>query len=72
MTTEVAEEFRRIGWGNELMHFVDEKPLTLPELEKTDLRRDKWKEAQTSQHNEFYWRLRVWRALTFLFPRAEE
>jgi hypothetical protein len=34
----------------------------------TSLRRDKWKEAQTSQHNEFYWRLRSRRALTFLFP----
>jgi hypothetical protein len=37
-------------------------------LAHTDLRPDKWKEAQRSQHNEFYWRLRVWRALTFLFP----
>jgi predicted alpha/beta superfamily hydrolase len=68
LTGAVAGEFKRVGWGTELMHFVDEKPLTLPELEQTDLRRDKWKEAQTSQHNEFYWRLRVWRALTFLFP----
>jgi predicted alpha/beta superfamily hydrolase len=71
LTTAVAEEFRRIGWGNELMHFLDAKPLTPSELEHTDLRRDKWKEAQTSQHNEFYWRLRVWRALAFLFPMAD-
>jgi len=42
--------------------------LTEAELEKAGLRRDKWKEAQTSQHNEFYWRLRAWRALVFLFP----
>jgi hypothetical protein len=37
-------------------------------LAESGLRRDKWREAQTSQHNEFYWRLRAWRALTFLFP----
>lgn len=72
LTAAVAEEFRRIGWGNELMHYIDAKPLTLPELEKTGLRQDKWGEAQRSQHNEFYWRLRVWRALTFLFPPATE
>ena len=71
LTTAVAEELRRIGWGKELVHYVDAKPLTLPELEKAGLRRDKWAEAQTSQHNEFYWRLRVWRALTFLFPPAK-
>jgi predicted alpha/beta superfamily hydrolase len=52
----------------QLMHFVDVKPLTAAQLEETGLRRDKWKEAQTSQHNEFYWRLRAWRPLTFLFP----
>jgi predicted alpha/beta superfamily hydrolase len=71
LTAAVAEEFRRLGWGEELMHYIDAKPLTLPELEKIGLRRDKWGEAQTSQHNEFYWRLRVWRALTFLFPPAD-
>jgi len=68
LTAAVVEEYRRIGWGNGLMHYVDAKPLTLAELEKVGLRRDKWAEAQTSQHNEFYWRMRVWRALTFLFP----
>ena len=67
-TSAVVEEYKRIGWGENLMHYVDLKPLTLAELEKAGLRRDKWGEAQTSQHNEFYWRLRVWRALTFLFP----
>ena len=72
LTTSVVEELRRIGWGKELVHYVDAKPLTLPELERAGLRRDKWAEAQTSQHNEFYWRLRVWRALTFLFPPALE
>jgi hypothetical protein len=72
LTTAVAEEVRRIGWGAELMHYVDAKPLTLPELEKSGLRQDKWAEAQTSQHNEFYWRLRAWRPLTFLFPVAAE
>lgn len=69
-TDAVAAELRRIGWreGKDLVHFADLKPLSEAELEKTDLRRDKWKEAQTSQHNEFYWRRRVWRALVFLFP----
>jgi predicted alpha/beta superfamily hydrolase len=71
LTKAVAEELRRVGWGRELVHFVDVKPLTLPELEKAGLRRDKWAEAHTSQHNEFYWRLRVWRALSFLFPPAQ-
>ena len=71
LTAAVAEEFRRIGWGKELVHYVDANPLTLRGLEKAGLRRDKWAEAQTSQHNEFYWRLRAWRALTFLFPPAK-
>jgi hypothetical protein len=39
-----------------------------PALEQAGLRRDKWAEARKSQHNEFYWRQRVWRALVFLFP----
>ena len=68
LTAAVAAEFRRLGWADALSYYLDAKPLALPELEKTGLRRDKWAEAQTSQHNEFYWRLRAWRALTFLFP----
>jgi predicted alpha/beta superfamily hydrolase len=68
LTDAVASELRRIGWDKELLHFVDAKPLNEAGLEKSGLRKDKWAEAQTSQHNEFYWRLRVWRALTFLFP----
>jgi predicted alpha/beta superfamily hydrolase len=69
-TGAVAEELRRIGWreGLDLLHYVDQSTLNEAELERIGLRRDKWKEAQTSQHNEFYWRLRVWRALAFLFP----
>ncbi len=69
-TDAVAAELRRIGWRDhvDLEHYVDLNPLTEPELEKAGLRRDKWQEARTSQHNEFYWRLRAWRALTFLFP----
>jgi hypothetical protein len=69
-TDAVAMELRRIGWrdGTDLMHYVDAEPLKQAELEKIGLRPDKWKEAQISQHNEFYWRLRVWRPLTFLFP----
>jgi predicted alpha/beta superfamily hydrolase len=69
-TDAAAVELTRIGWkeGGDLEHFVDLKPLTEPELEKAGLRQDKWKEAQTSQHNEFYWRLRAWRPLVFFFP----
>jgi enterochelin esterase-like enzyme len=68
LTEKMAVELRRIGGKKNLEWFVDARPLTPAELEKTGLRRDKWREAQTSQHNEFYWRLRAWRALTFLFP----
>lgn len=69
-TDAVAAELIRIGWrgGVDLLHYVDAAPQREPELERIGLRRDKWKEAQTSQHNEFYWRLRAWRPLTFLFP----
>ena len=70
VTAAVARELRRIGWrdGANLEHFVDERTLRPDELERAGLRGDKWSEAQSSQHNEFYWRLRAWRALTFLFP----
>jgi enterochelin esterase-like enzyme len=69
LTRQVAAEFRRIGWTDKnLKLFTDAKLLTPEQLEKAGLRRDKWKDAQTNQHNEFYWRLRAWRALTFLFP----
>jgi predicted alpha/beta superfamily hydrolase len=68
MTAAVVEELQRIGWRENLRYYVDEHPLTPAQLAASGLRRDKWKEAQTSQHNEFYWRLRAWRALTFLFP----
>ncbi len=67
-TESVVAEFRRIGWKENLVLYLDAKPLTPAELEKSGLRRDKWSEAQTSQHNEFYWRLRAWRPLEFLFP----
>jgi enterochelin esterase-like enzyme len=68
LTKQVAAELRRINHGNDLELFTDAKPRILADLEKAGLRRDKWAEAQTSQHNEFYWRQRAWRALTFLFP----
>ena len=69
-TAAVVAELRRIGWkdGVNLLYYLDAKPLTEAELAGTGLRRDKWPEAQTSQHNEFYWRLRAWRPLVFLFP----
>lgn len=69
LTEQVAAELRRIGWTDKNLElFTDAHLLTPAELEKAGLRRDKWAEAQTSQHNEFYWRLRAWRALVFLFP----
>jgi enterochelin esterase-like enzyme len=69
ITVKVAAEFQRIGWTDKNLElFTDARPLTPAHLKQTGLRRDKWNEAQTSQHNEFYWRLRAWRALTFLFP----
>lgn len=68
LTDAVSEELRRIGWGWRLLQFVDAKPLTDDELAESGLRKDKWKEARISQHNEFYWRHRAWRPLTFLFP----
>ena len=68
-TKAIAAELRRIGWKDELSlkEFID-APLKAGQLEKIGLRESKWEEAQTSQHNEFYWRHRAWRALTFLFP----
>jgi enterochelin esterase-like enzyme len=68
-TEAVARELQRIGWkaGEDLLHFVDQ-PLSASALEPYHLNPQKFAEAQRSQHNEFYWRLRAWRALTFLFP----
>lgn len=68
MTAAVASELRNIDGPESLLLYVDEHPMTPGQLEKTGLRKDKWKEAQTSQHNEFYWRMRAWRALTYMFP----
>lgn len=69
-TLEVVNELRRLGWrdGVVLLHLVDDHFLNNNELAESGLRRDKWREARTSQHNEFYWRRRVGRALIFLFP----
>jgi len=68
-TEAVRNALEQLGWkqGNDLMHFVDQ-PLKADQLEQFNLPQDKFAEAQRSQHNELYWRLRVWRALTFLFP----
>ena len=69
LTGQIAAEFRRIGWTDKNLElFTEAKPLTPEQLQQAGLRRDKWQDAQTNQHNEFYWRLRAWRALTFLFP----
>jgi predicted alpha/beta superfamily hydrolase len=70
LTAQVAAELKRVGWAEELSYYIDPRPLNPAELEASGLRRDKWSEAQKSQHNEFYWRRRSWRALTFLFPAS--
>jgi predicted alpha/beta superfamily hydrolase len=72
-TDAVADQLRRLGWkdGHNLQRFTDPRPLTETELSKTGLHRGKWHEAERSQHNEFYWRQRAWRAVTFLFPPNE-
>ena len=69
-TDAVADELRRLGWKDRktLERFTEARPYTDQELEKTGLPFDKWHEAKSSQHNEFYWRMRVWRAFVFLFP----
>ncbi len=69
-TDLVADELRRLGWkdGRNLERFIEARPFTDQELEKTGLPFDKWHEAKSSQHNEFYWRVRAWRPLVFLFP----
>jgi predicted alpha/beta superfamily hydrolase len=68
-TKQVVVNLQRIGWtSKDLLWFVDEKTLTRTELARSTLNDDKRAEAQRSQHNEFYWRRRTWRALTFLFP----
>jgi enterochelin esterase-like enzyme len=73
LTEKAYKELRRIGWkGRELRRYVDDHPLTMAELGNSGIRHDKWAEAQTSQHNELYWRLRAWRALAFLFPTDEK
>jgi len=55
-TDAIAAELRRIGWKEDinLKHFVDLKPYSESELANIGLRQSKWKEAQGSQHNEFY------------------
>jgi predicted alpha/beta superfamily hydrolase len=67
-TATVATELRRLGWkdGRNLLHFIDEHIYSDAELQKLGVAKHKWQEAQASQHNEFYWRERVWRALEFL------
>jgi predicted alpha/beta superfamily hydrolase len=69
-TAAVARELRRIGWreGVDLMEYAETHLLDEAESAGAGVPRDKWKEAAASQHNELYWRLRAWRALTFLFP----
>jgi enterochelin esterase-like enzyme len=68
-TEAIARALEQLGWeqGKDLMHFIDE-PMTADELAPFKLPPDKFTEAQRSQHNELYWRMRAWRALTFLFP----
>lgn len=69
-TDALAGEFRRLGWrdGRDFQRFVDYDLLTPGRLLAAGLSPDRLGEAKRSQHNEFYWRRRAWRALEFLFP----
>ncbi len=69
-TEAVARELQRIGWKKELLHVIDD-PLEEEALRPLGLSEGKFKEALKSQHNELYWRLRAWRALTFLYLAAK-
>jgi len=68
-TEAVALQLQKLGWkpGTDLLHHID-RPLAAEQLKPFNLPEDKFNEAQRSQHNELYWRLRAWRPLTFLFP----
>lgn len=70
LTRRVVERLRAIGWRTEqdLKHVVDAQPRSPEQSAAAGLPDSKWKEAQTSQHNEFYWRLRFGQALEFIFP----
>jgi predicted alpha/beta superfamily hydrolase len=69
-TTKIKQELIRLGWleGRDLMHIVENEPLSEQEMEHHGLNRGKWNEAKANMHNEFYWKLRVWKPLEFLFP----
>lgn len=69
-TQAVANELRRIGYKKDLLHVIDD-PLSEEQLRPLHLSEGKFKEAQTSQHNELHWRLRAWRALEFMFPQRD-
>lgn len=66
-TQAVADELRRIGWKKDLLHFID-PGLNAEQIGQHHLADHKAKEAVTSHHNEFYWRIRAWRPLEFLCP----
>ena len=72
-TEAVVAELRRIGWkdGADLMYYLDARPLSPEQLEQLGVPTAKRAEAQVSQHNELYWRLRVDRPLEFLFPAGD-
>jgi len=69
-TLMVVDELRRLGWkeGKDLHYFcLNDQPSEV-ELLNLRLPAQKIKESATNHHNEFFWRIRVWRALIFLFP----
>lgn len=65
-TQAVADELKRIGYKKDLLHVIDD-PLNEEQLRPLNLNDGKFKEALKSQHNELYWRLRLWRALEFMY-----
>jgi predicted alpha/beta superfamily hydrolase len=70
-TADVAERLKALRYvdGVDLKTFVDDHFFTEAEMAALGYAPDKQKEAGRAQHNEFYWRQRVWRALEFLLPR---
>lgn len=68
-TTDIVGHVQRLGWTeDDFYFFVDAQPLNEGEMWFSGFPFDKRDEARWSMHNEGYWRLRVWRALSYLFP----
>ncbi|KAI9026961.1 Alpha/Beta hydrolase protein [Hyaloraphidium curvatum] len=72
-TKDAATALVKLGWheGQDFLFFVDWHPLKPHDLDWAGIPPDKRGEALHSQHNEAYWRLRIWRGLCFLYPHDD-